>query len=274
MDGQRRRADPVHPYAQFLQEEAEVLDHVVGGGVADDGGAVVPGGGEQRVLGHGVAAFGQHDGAAGGDGVVDLRVVETVRRGDLQAEAAQRDHVRLDRAGAEVAAAGVRQFELVHAVQQRAQEHDDRPGATRGVGVDRLHVQLRGRHDLQVDAVVDPAGADTDGVEDLQEPEDLFDAGDAAQHGAALVEEGAAEQGDAGVLARLDVDGAREAPAADDPQMHGTGVADDTISLSRASPMRAIISRLMFWLPRSMRLTALWLVARASASCVCVQPRC
>ncbi|CAM5325614.1 hypothetical protein SGRI78S_01281 [Streptomyces griseus subsp. griseus] len=38
--------------------------------------------------------------------------------------------------------------------------------------------------------------------------------------------------------------------------------------------MRAIISRLMFWLPRSMRLTALWLVASASASCVCVQPRC
>ena len=31
----------------------------------------------------------------------------------------------------------------------------------------------------------------------------------------------------------------------------------ETISLSSASEMRAIISRLMFWLPRSMRLTAL-----------------
>lgn len=38
--------------------------------------------------------------------------------------------------------------------------------------------------------------------------------------------------------------------------------------------MRAIISRLMFWFPRSILLTALWLVPSASASCDCVQPLC
>ena len=59
--GERRGADALDPYAERLQEEAQVLDHVVGGGVADDGHAVVPGGGQQRVLGHRVAALGQHD---------------------------------------------------------------------------------------------------------------------------------------------------------------------------------------------------------------------
>lgn len=111
-------------------------------------------------------------------------------------------------------------------MQQRAEEHDDGAGPAGGVRVDGLQVELRGRQDLQVDAVVDPAGAYADGVEDLEEPEDLLDAGDPAQHGAALVEQGAAEQRDARVLARLDVDGAREATAADHTQMHGSGVTD------------------------------------------------
>ena len=48
----------------------------------------------------------------------------------------------------------------------------------------------------------------------------------------------------------------------------------ETISESRASPMRASISRLRFWCPFSMRFTALWLVDRTSASCCWVQPRC
>ena len=50
--------------AELLQEEAEVLDHVVGRGVADDGGAGVQRGGHQGVLGDGVAALGEHDRAA------------------------------------------------------------------------------------------------------------------------------------------------------------------------------------------------------------------
>ena len=47
-----------------------------------------------------------------------------------------------------------------------------------------------------------------------------------------------------------------------------------TISESRAAPMRATMSRVRFWWPFSMRLTALWLVLSTSASWVCVQPRC
>ena len=64
--GQGGRADAVDVDAQLLEVEAEVLDHVVGGGVADHGGAGVQRGGHQRVLGDGVAALGQHDRASGG----------------------------------------------------------------------------------------------------------------------------------------------------------------------------------------------------------------
>ena len=52
--------------AELLQEEAEVLDHVVGAGVADDGRARVAGGRQEDVLGDRVAALGEHDGAARG----------------------------------------------------------------------------------------------------------------------------------------------------------------------------------------------------------------
>ena len=47
-----------------------------------------------------------------------------------------------------------------------------------------------------------------------------------------------------------------------------------TSGLSRASPIRASMSSDRFWWPRSMRLTALWLVPSTSASCCCVHPRC
>ena len=43
---------------------------------------------------------------------------------------------------------------------------------------------------------------------------------------------------------------------------------------SSASPILASISRERFWWPRSIRLTALWLVPSTSASCCWVQPRC
>ena len=99
------------PHAEQLQVQAQVLDHVVGAGVADRRRALGAGGGQQRVLGDGVPALGQHDGPARGAGRVDRGVVLAGPRLDLQAEGAQRDHVRLDGAGAEVAAAGVGQLE-------------------------------------------------------------------------------------------------------------------------------------------------------------------
>ena len=52
-----------HP--ERLEEEAEVLDHVVGAGVADHRLAGVAGCRQQDVLGDGVAALGEDDGAAG-----------------------------------------------------------------------------------------------------------------------------------------------------------------------------------------------------------------
>ena len=114
MHGERRRADALDPYAERLQEEAQVLDHVVGGGVADDRApscrAAASSAFSVTVSPRSVSTIGR----SGRTLAVDLRVVEPVGRRDLQAEAAQRDHVRLDRAGAEVAAARVRQLEAVH----------------------------------------------------------------------------------------------------------------------------------------------------------------
>ncbi len=191
---QRRRADALDADAQLLQEEAQVLDHVVGRGVADDRDAVVAGGGQQGVLGDGVPAFGQHDRPRGGDARFHLGVVDALRRGHRQTEVAQRAHVRLDGAGAQVAAARVGEAEAVHAVQQRAEEHDDAPGAARGFVVDGVQVQFGGRHDLQVGAAVDPPGADADRGEHLQDPVDLLDAGDPTQHRTARVEQRGAEQ--------------------------------------------------------------------------------
>ncbi|MET3931995.1 hypothetical protein ABIE00_000041 [Arthrobacter sp. OAP107] len=54
--------DAVDLHAQPLQVEAEVLDHVIGAGVADDRGAAAVGGGHDGIFGHGVAALGQHKG--------------------------------------------------------------------------------------------------------------------------------------------------------------------------------------------------------------------
>lgn len=50
--------------------------------------------------------------------------------------------------------------------------------------------------------------------------------------------------------------------------------ASETICLSSDSPIRAIISRLRFCCPCSIRWIALWLVPSASASWLWVQPRC
>ena len=208
------------------------------------------------------------------DGPVDLGVVAAVGRLDLEAERPQRGHVRLDGAGAEVAAAGVRQLEDVGAVEQRAEEHDDRAGTPRGLLVDVREVELLGRDDLEVVVVVEPAGLDAEAAEHLEQPVDLLDPGDLAQRGAAAVEQRGAEQRDPGVLGGLDVDAARTASSGPVTRRWVGPAPRATISESRAAPIRASISSERFWWPFSIRLIALWLVASSSASCAWVSPRC
>jgi hypothetical protein len=118
--------------------------------------------------------------------------------------------VWLDGACPEVAAAGVRQLEDLLAVQQRPEEHDDRAGAPRGVRVDAVELELPGRDDLEVVVGVQPPGLHSDAVEHLEQPVDLLDPGHLAQRRAAPVQEGGAQQRDAGVLGGLDVDRAGE----------------------------------------------------------------
>ena len=217
---------PSTPDAQLLEVEAEVLDHVVGRRVADHGRAGVQRGCHQRVLGHGVAALGEHDRASRFDGPVDRRVVHAVGGLDLEPERPQGRHVRLDGPGAEVAAAGVRQVEDFLTVQQRAEEHDDGAGTTGGRLVDVGQVELGRRDDLEVVLGVQPLGLDAERVQHLEQPVDLLDPGDPAQRRATAVEQRGAEQRDAGVLRRLDVDRAGQGGGAVDAKVDGSGLAE------------------------------------------------
>ena len=176
-------------------------------------------------------------GACGSMARLTWRVVGAVGRLDLEAERPQRVHVRLDGAGAEVAAAGVGQLEDVGAVQQRAEEHDDRAGTPRGVLVDVREVELLGRDDLEVVVVADPAGLDAEAVEHLEQPVDLLDPGDLAQRRPAAVEQRGAQQRDPGVLGGLDVDAARQRGRAGDPQVGRAGAEGDDLGVEgRADP--------------------------------------
>jgi hypothetical protein len=220
------------------------LDHVVGAGVANDGDAVVAGRGQQRVLGDGVAALGEHDRALRADAGGGGGVVPAVGGDDLEPERAQSGHVRLDGAGAEVAAAGIGKLEVVDAVHQWAEEHDDAAGTPGCLGVHRGEVEL-GRHDeLEVVVGVEPAEADANGLQDLEQSVDFLDARHLAQHRGALVEERGTQQGDAGVLAGLHVDGAGQGGAASDPQMAGSGRPDaDQLGVEGTADAREHLER-------------------------------
>ncbi len=194
-------------------------------------------GGHQRVLRHGVATLGEHDRSARGHAPVDLRVVAALGRLHLEAEGPQRGHVRLDGAGAEVAAAGVRQLEVGAAVEQRAEEHDDRAGTPRGLLVDVGEVELGRGDDLEVVVVVEPPGLDAEAVEDLQQPVDLLDPGDLAQRGAAAIEQRGAQQRDAGVLGGLHLDRPGQRRGAGDAQVGRAGTERDDLGVEgRADP--------------------------------------
>ena len=63
-------------------------------------------------------------------------------------------------------------------------------------------------------------------MEHLEDPVDLLDPREVAQGRAPAVEQRGAEEGDGGVLGRLDVDRAVQLAAAHDPQMLGAGVTE------------------------------------------------
>jgi len=222
--GERGGPDALDPHPELLEVEAQVLDHVVAAGVADDGHLVQPGCRHHGVLGDGVAALGQDDGSRRHHPGVAVHLVAALGRDDLHTERPQRALVRLHGPGAELAPPGVRNGEGGRAVQQRAEQQQHRARTTGGGLVQVLQVQGRRRSQLQV-AVPDPGRGHPDTAEHLKDPVDLLDAGDPAQHGRAVVEQAGAEQGDRGVLARLDLDRPGQLPTAHHPQVGRPGRA-------------------------------------------------
>jgi hypothetical protein len=136
------------------------------------------------------------------------------------------DHVRLDGARAQVAAAGVGQLEGRVLREQRAEEHDDRAGAHGGVHVDRVQVEVARDDDLQVAAVGRPGGAHAHGAQHVDDPVHLDDPGHVAQPGRAAVEQARAQQRDGTVLGGVDVDPAGELLAALHAQVGALRAAD------------------------------------------------
>src|SRR5690625_4770349 len=236
---QRGGADALDPHPEPDQEEAQVLDHVVGAGVADHRLALGERRGQQSVLGDGVTALGEHYRAAGAGARGGRGLVVPLGRHHGQPEGPQRRHVRLDGAGAQIASTGVGELELPGAVHERPQEHDDAAGATSGLDIDGAQVEGLGHLDLEVVVLVQPPHRYTDRGQHLQQPVDLLDAGDLAQHGGAGVQQRGAQQGHSRVLARLDVDGAAEGGLPLYAQMARTGGAEaDELGIQGGADLR------------------------------------
>ena len=103
---------------------------------------------------------------------------------ETRAEELKGLQVRGDRAGAQVATAGVRQLEQQLVVQQWAEKHDDRAGAAGGVLVHVIEAQPPRTHELELALVGRPGGPHADAGEHLENAVDLFDLRDAtADHG-------------------------------------------------------------------------------------------
>ena len=215
---------PSTHHAELLQVEAQVLDHVVGRGVADHRGAGVQRGRHQRVLGDGVAALGEHDRADRLDRAVDAGVVHAVGRLDLEAEraaartcAARRCACRgcsrrrtAARSSSLRCSSGPRN--MITERVRRAASSSMRPRSSSVGGmISRSFSSLSQR-------VWTPRL-----VEHLEQAVDLLDPGDLAQRGPAAVEQRGAEQRDAGVLGGLDLDRAGQRGRPGDAQVRGAG---------------------------------------------------
>ena len=149
VDGDRRRAEPADARSHPVEHVPEKDDLRLAGGVDDRRAPAGQRGRHEQILGAGVARVVHVDGDAaqprGAPGDL-LTVVVEVDGGAHLAEAA---HVDVDRARAELAAAGRRGRHLAASRQQRT--GDEERGAHggdelgRGVGVDRCWRRGRGR---------------------------------------------------------------------------------------------------------------------------------
>jgi hypothetical protein len=171
-----------------------------------------------RVLGDSVSAFAQYERPVVRVRRRRLHDVEPGRGLDAETELAQRLHVWLDGAGAEVAAAGVRQTVCGGFVQQRPEQHDDAAGPAGCLHVHGTKVQHCGAADLQI-VRVEPGALDADTGQHFDDPVDFLDPGQPAQRRGAAVDQAGAQQGNAGVLAAVDIDGSGQRVAALDPQV-------------------------------------------------------
>ena len=158
-----------------------------------------------------------------------MALVETLGRDDVKTEGAQDLEVRLDGTGAQVAAAGVGELEGVIEAHQWAEEHDDASGATGGLDVHVVKVELSRTNEGEVALVLGPLVGDADGRQHLKDAIDLLDVSDSAQHSAATVDETATQQGNGSVLGGTHLDGALELAAAFDAVVHraATRLGDD-----------------------------------------------
>ena len=205
---------------------------------------------------------------------VDGGVVVALGRLDLEAERAQRRHVRLDGAGAEVAAAGVRAARRCRrggaagrGTSAPSGYAGPRPRRSRS-GRGRVGGMISRSPSSPIQRVWTPRLPSTSSrrltssiratLRSVVRPRLSSEAHSRATPAFLEVLTSISPESVVGPVIRRWVG---PAPSA-------------TISESRAEPIRATISRERFWWPFSIRLTALWLVLSRSASCCWVSPRC
>ena len=111
-------------------------------------------------------------------------------------------------------------------MQQRTEKQDDRAGTASGLEIHLIERKLGGPYQLKIIAVGRPGGPDPNADEHFEDPVDLFDLGDAADDGAAAVEERCTEQADRGILRRAHVDRAGQVGATLYPQVQRSAAAD------------------------------------------------
>lgn len=88
--------------------------------------------------------------------------------------------MRFDSSSAEVAAAGVGEFEGVVEPHQRSEEHDDASGTSGGLDVHIVKVELSRTNQGEIMLVVRPLVGDADGGQHLKNAVNLLDVGDTA----------------------------------------------------------------------------------------------